>query len=59
MVACGNAARQVLSPLIIFDRDAKNIQQRMRCQVRTMYGSSDKGWINTDLFESWFYDLFY
>ena len=52
VVACGNAAGQVIPPLIIFD--AKNIRQaRMKNEVPgTMYGSSDKGWINTDLFES-------
>ena len=58
MVACGTAAGQVILPLIIFD--AKNIQQAwMKNEVPgTLYGSSDKGWINTDLFESWFYKLF-
>ena len=58
VVACGNAAGQVIPPLIIFD--AKNIRQAwMKNEVPgTMYGSSDKGWINTDLFESWFYEHF-
>ena len=58
MVASGNAAGQVLPPLIIFD--AKNIRQAwMKNEVPgSMYGSSDNGWINTDLFESWFYELF-
>ena len=59
VVACGNAARQILSPLINFD--AKNIRQAwMKNEVPgTMYGSNNKGWINTELFESWFTIFFY
>ena len=58
VVACGNAAGHVLPPLIIFD--AKNIRQAWtRNEVPgSKYGASDNGWINTDLFESWFYELF-
>ena len=57
-VTCGNAAGQVIPPLIIFD--AKNVRHAWtRNEVPgTMYGTSEKGWINTDLFESWFLELF-
>ena len=59
VVACGNASRQVLLPLIIFD--TKNIRQSwMKNEVPgTMYGSSDKGWINTDLSKVGFMIFFY
>ena len=58
MVACGNAAGNVLPPLIIFD--TKHVQHSWtKGEVPgTKYGTSDKGWINIDLFESWFNDLF-
>ena len=58
VVACGNAAGHVLPPLIIID--AKKIRQAWtKNEVPgSKYGVSDNGWINTDLFESWFYELF-
>ena len=58
IVACGNAAGQVIPPLIIFD--AKNVRHAWtKNEVPgTMYGASEKGWINTELFDSWFDDLF-
>ena len=58
VVACGNACGQVIPPLIIFD--AKNIRHAWtRNEVPgSKYGASDKGWINSDLFESWFHEHF-
>ena len=58
VVACGNAAGNVLPPLIIFD--AKNMQHAWtQGEVPgSKYGTSDKGWITTELFESWFNELF-
>ena len=58
IVACGNAAGQVIPPLIIFD--AKNVRHAWtKDEVPgAMYGASEKGWINTELFDSWFDDLF-
>ena len=58
VVACGNAAGNVLPPLIIFD--TKKVQPAWtKDEVPgSMYGTSDKGWITTELFESWFKDLF-
>jgi len=58
VVACGNAAGNVLPPLIIFD--AKNMQHALaQGEVPgSRYGTSDKGWITTGQFESWFYELF-
>jgi len=58
VVACGNAVGNVLPPLIIFD--AKNMQHAWtQGEVpASKYGTSDKGWITTELFESWFNELF-
>ena len=58
VVACGNAAGQVPPPTIIFD--AKKVKHAWTKDEipGTKYGVSDKGWINTGLFESWFNDLF-
>ena len=40
--------------------DAKNIRQVWtKNEVQgSKYGASDNGWINTDHFKSWFYELF-
>ena len=58
VVACDNAAGNVLLPLIIFD--TKKVQPAWtKDEVPgSKYGTSDKGWITTELFESWFNDLF-
>ena len=53
VVACGNASGQVLPPMLIFDAK-KLCHGWTREEVPgTSYGLSDKGWINTDLFDSW------
>ena len=53
VVACGNASGQVLLPMLIFDAK-KLCHGWTREEVPgTSYGLSDKGWINTDLFDSW------
>ena len=51
-------AGQVLPPLVIYD--AKKVRAAWtRHEVPgTKYGTSDKGWISTELFESWFFELF-
>ena len=51
IVACGNAASQVIPPMVIFD--AKNLNHAWTDKEvpGTKYGLSDKGWITTDLFE--------
>ena len=58
VVGCGNAAGQVIPPLIIFD--AKKVKHAWtKDEVPgTKYGVSDKGWINIGLFEAWFNELF-
>jgi len=58
VVACGNAAGNVLPPLIIFD--AKSMQHAWtQSEVPgSKYGTSDKGWITTELFETGLMDSF-
>ena len=58
IVACGNAAGQVIPPMVIFD--AKNLNHAWTDKEvpGTKYGLSDKGWITTDLFEGWLIEHF-
>ena len=55
VVACASAAGQVLPPTVLFD--AKKVSHAWEIPG-TSYGCGDKGWINTDLFESWVSDHF-
>lgn len=55
VLACCNAAGYVIPPFVIFDR--KSIKPEM-CDGEvpgTMYGMSDSGWINGELFDQWFH----
>ena len=58
IVVCGNAAGQVIPPMVIFD--AKNLNHAWTDKEipGTKYGLSDKGWITTDLFEGWLVEHF-
>ena len=58
IVACGNATGQVMPPTIIFEAKKVNPAWTTGEIPGTMYGSSDKGWITTDLFESWLSEHF-
>ena len=58
MEACGNAAGQVIPPMIIFDVK-KLCHAWTRGEVLgTIYALSDKGWIATELFLSWLTEQF-
>jgi len=58
IVACGNAAGQVIPPMVIFDAK-KLCHSWTRGEVPgTSYGLSDKGWITTDLFLGWLTEHF-
>jgi len=48
-VTCGNVAKNVLSSLIIIDV-CKILGLRMKYIPGSKYGTSDKSWINVDLF---------
>ena len=54
-MACGNAAGQVIPPIMIFD--AKNLNHAWT-DKEIPSGLSDKGWITTDLFEGWLVEHF-
>lgn len=54
VLACCNAAGQVLPPFVIFDRKTLKAEMAVGEVPETMYGLSDNGWIDSDLFEQWF-----
>jgi len=58
VVACVSAAGQVLPPTVLFDAKKVSHAWTIGEIPGTSYGCSDKGWINTDLFESWVSDHF-
>ena len=58
IVACGNAAGQVIPPLVIFDTKNFNHAWTVNEVPGTKYGSSEKGWITTELFQSWLTEHF-
>ena len=49
VLACASACGYVMPPMVIYD--GKNLKQQVS---GTIYGLSDKGWIDTELFEQWF-----
>ena len=53
LAAC-NAAGFVLPPFVVFDRKALKPELCEGEVSGTMYGLSDSGWINSELFELWF-----
>ena len=58
VVACGNASGQFIPLMLIFDAK-KLCPAWTRAEVPgTTYGLSDKGWITTELFESWLKEHF-
>lgn len=54
VLACASACGYVMPPMVIYDR--KNLKQQLTTGEvpGTIYGLSDKGWIDTELFEQWF-----
>lgn len=53
VLACGSASGYVMPPMVIYDRI--NLQQELHAGEvpGTIYGLSEKGWIDTELFELW------
>ena len=51
VVACSSAVGQALPPMVIFDAKNLNHVWKRNEVSGSKYGLSDKGWINTDLFE--------
>ena len=58
VVACGNAAGQVIPPMVIYDAKKLNHAWTANEIPGTRYGLSDKGWITTVLFEGWLTEHF-
>ena len=58
ILACVSAAGQILPPMIIFDRKRLRTEFTHNEINGTLYGLSDKGWIDAELFELWFEKLF-
>ncbi|XP_019861816.1 PREDICTED: uncharacterized protein LOC109590340 isoform X7 [Amphimedon queenslandica] len=58
VLACVSASGTALPPMVIFDRKTLN-PELIRGEIpETMYGLSEKGWINQELFTGWFYKHF-
>ena len=58
VLACTSASGVALPPMVIFDRKTLNPDFTTGEVPGTIYGLSDKGWINRDLFLGWFYKYF-
>ena len=58
IVACSNAAGQAIPPMIIFSASRLNPAWTKGEVPGTQYGLSQNGWINNELFESWFIEHF-
>ena len=53
VLACNNAAGNVLPPLVIFSRKALDPSLTVGEVPGTMYGLNDSGWMDSDVFASW------
>lgn len=59
VLACANAAGQVIPPLVIFSRKALNPALTKDEIPGTMYGLSSSGWMDSDIFLNWFLHHFF
>ena len=58
VLACTSASGMALPPMVIFDRKTLNPELTTGEVPGTIYGLSDKGWINKELFLGWFHKHF-
>ena len=58
VVGCVSATGQVLPPFVIFDAKSMNMEWAKGEVPGTMYGLSDNGWVNMQLFKLWFSEHF-
>jgi hypothetical protein len=58
VLACGNAAGDILSPMIIYRNLPETIPNTFMSRDGPLYKSSKTGWINTALFNEWFINIF-
>ena len=54
VLGCANAAGNVVPPLVIFGRKSLDSKLVVGEVPGTMYGLSDKGWMDSEIFENWF-----
>ncbi len=54
VLACASASGYILPPMVIYDRKRLTQELTKNEVPGTIYGLSDKGWINSDLFLQWF-----
>ena len=54
VLCCCNASGYSIPPLVIFDRKVLKPELTIGEVPGTMYGLNDSGWMDTELFESWF-----
>jgi len=58
VIACVNASGQSIPPFVIFDAKELNMEWRNDEVVRTSYGLSSNGWVDSELFRGWLSDHF-
>ncbi len=58
VLACCNAGGYAIPPLVIFDRKMLKPELTFGEVPGTMYGLSDSGWIDSEIFECWFTNHF-
>ena len=54
VLCCCNAGGYFIPPLVIFDRKVLKPELTIGEVPGTIYGLNDSGWMDTELFESWF-----
>ena len=52
VLSCCNAGGYAISPLVIFDRKSLKPEKSIGELPGTMYGISESGWIDSEIFES-------
>ena len=55
VLACGNAAGYAIPPIIIFQRKNLTTQLTTKEVLGSIYGLSDSGWMDSELFWEWFH----
>ena len=58
VLACSNAAGSVIPPMVIFEGQRFNPEWSKGEVTDTLYGMSDKGWTDQELFYYWMTELF-
>ena len=59
ILACGNAIGQAIPPMVIFSGKQFNHELSVGEVPGTLYGMSENGWMDAELFQLWFCNLFF